>query len=169
MDEVTVGNVVISCDNHRLTFKSREDPRRQVTISAASLPDVLYFLQSVNPSGSDQRVAFRVPLDRKSALRTTLGVGSLRLPVLAVDISLSGMLVEMPTSLHELTIGSSVEITLELDMKSATLGGTVKRRIENRYGIIFADCQMEGDLDPPGSLMVIFRALERTWLARKVE
>ena len=93
----------------------------------------------------------------------------MRLPVRAVDMSLAGILVEMPTSLHELMIESSVEITLELEKKSATMRGIVKRRIENRYGIMFPDCQMEGDFDPPGSLMIIFRALERKWLAKKVE
>lgn len=168
MDEITVGNVVVSCDEHRLTFRSVSDSSRQITISAASLPDVLSFLQSVSPSASDQRVGFRVPLERKSGLITNLRIGSVRLPVRAIDISLSGILVEMPTNLHELMLEASVDITLELDNKSATVRGIVKRRMENRYGIMFPDCQMDGDLDPPGALLVIFKALERKWLSKKM-
>ncbi len=169
MDEITVGNVVVSYDEPRLTFRSRTDSSREITISASSLPDVLSFLQSVNPSAGDQRVGFRVPLVRKSGLITNLRAGSVRLPVRAIDISLSGILVEMPTNLHELMLEALVDITLELDSKSATVRGIVKRRMENRYGIMFPDCQMDGDLDPPGALLVIFKALERKWLAKKME
>ena len=58
---------------------------------------------------------------------------------------------------------------MEFKKKNTTMRGIVKRRRGDRYGIMFPDCQMDGDLDPPGAFLVIFKALERMWLAKKLD
>ena len=168
MNEITMGSVTVICDEHRIVFKSRTSPDSRVTISSAALPALLSFLQSMSPDGHEQRAGFRVPLTSASGLTTRIAVGRTRFTVRVLDISLSGILVELPAQVHELIMESLVEVTMELANKSATLKGIVKRRIDNKYGIMFPDCQIDGELDPPGSLLVIVKAIERSWLAQQI-
>ena len=52
---------------------------------------------------------------------------------------------------------------------TATLMGLVRRKNDNQYGILFLESLREGELEPPDSLVNIYKEIERQWLRARLE
>ena len=140
-----------------------------MAVGADSLPELVAYLASSNPDKSEQRVGFRVPIPRDGGLEASVSYGGMICPVRTLDISLSGILVELPPHVHELPLNAELKVELQHGTESTNLRGVARRRKGSRYGISFADAFRQGKLEPPDSLVVIFKRLETDWLAKQVE
>ena len=169
MAEITFGNISIISRGDRLIFQDRENPKRQFALSPSTLTELVAFLRNMNPDGTEQRVGFRVPLSESKGLTARIAHDEKQIPVKPLDISLSGMLFELRGDVAELPVGAELIVTLQHGQKNATLPALVCRRFENRYGISFPDSQLTGELDPPDSLLVIFKRLETEWFRKQIE
>ena len=82
----------------------------------------------------DRRAAVRIPVPR-GALRAAIIDAAGRQAVMPVDISLTGILVEVDTSRGALEIGRTLELELALGEDVLVVGAQVCRRDRERYGL----------------------------------
>ena len=168
MNVLTAGRIRITSHDDDLTFQDREDSKRRVTIAESSLPEIVDYLRSLNPCEDEQRVGFRLPLSPSIGLKASVSYNGMTCPVRVRDISLSGILVELPPSVHELALGTSIEVPIRLGTRKATLSGIALRSSDDQYGISFADSGMDGEPKLPDSFLVILKQVESGWLRSQV-
>ncbi len=121
-------------------------------------------------AGADPRQIYRVPILRESALPAWVATGDGRmLAVRAVNISVAGILVEMPAG-QELEIGERLALRL-VDPERRThmeIEAIVRRRDGRKYGLFFPAVLKDGEIEPPPALRGLVSDLESEWLRRRV-
>jgi hypothetical protein len=169
MSSIEIENITIFADGQSLMFQDRAKPRIQITLPASKLSDIIDFIRSVDPDMTERRRGFRVPVSPSSSLSVSVTFGSKSCLVTPLNLSLSGIYIAfLGHEIYEMSTGAHVNITLQLQDKTASLNGVVRRRDGNRYGIFFLDSIRHHELDPPDSLQVIYTTLERQWLRKKL-
>lgn len=117
--------------------------------------------------GADARTAFRVPILDPLWVSVRLRVGKAWMRADPVDLSLSGVQVDLPDG-HGLQVDDTVLVDLSRDHRSVRLQGEVRRVGTNRCGLFFASVLLkDGVLDPPEDLIGIVRELERIWIQER--
>ncbi len=129
--------------------------------------------------GAGGQIALRPPTQLASEnLRSALRVSNLRGTELRVrvaserhsprtatplDLSFSGMLVEMPeSSSSDFGVHEVVDLELSLAGQSTWLLGVVRRRNGRRVGIHFPEALQAGRIEPPADLEGIIRRLQQS-------
>ena len=117
---------------------------------------------------ADRRRAFRVPVPANSGLAVEVRTNDDRSwPANAVNLSLTGMLIEFPTGAEPgLRVGATVEVRLSLGNDAIELEAEVKHRDQRAYGLFFADRAVADKGHPLSALAAIVRSLEQHWLRR---
>ena len=127
-------------------------------------------VRAPNQIASENRSAFRVPIfqDNSPLVRIKQNGHTIGTPQ-AIDISLTGILVEFPSEdVPEIDVDTKVQIELGLDDIEIDLVGDVRRRDGQRYGILFPETLKGAHVEPPDGLKTIVRKLEKIWLQRRV-
>jgi hypothetical protein len=169
-NELQIGNTTISSDGRSLTFQNTDNANFNVTFTVPHLSDIIAFLRSVKPDETEQRMGFRVPLSISSGLSASITFGDKTCSVRPLNLSLSGILLEFSEGeVFEMPIDTQISIRLQLQDTTAALGGVVRRRIGNQYGISFPDSRRDYKLDPLASLQVIYAKLEKQWLRARIK
>jgi len=83
-----------------------------------------------------------------------------------VDVSITGILIDH-TELKAVT-GDSYPVTLEYLDKTTTVVATVVRCEGSRISFHFPETLSDGKLEPPESLMQVYRELEMDWLKERI-
>lgn len=95
---------------------------------------------------ADRRRSFRIPIDW-APLNVEIMVEEKKIEAKAIDISLLGLFVECDG--EELSVGSEVDVHLELDGITVVLPSIVRRQVESNFGIEFVDVMDAGALETP--------------------
>ena len=108
----------------------------------------------------EQRAAVRIPVPEKT-LSAALMHGEKLQPIKAIDISLTGLLIEFPSDqVEDISEGHRRMIALKLAKKTVLVDAEVRRRDGPRYGLAF----MFREKRPPG-LTSILSKLQHLWAA----
>lgn len=115
--------------------------------------------------GAETRTTFRIPLLDNSGLTVKGAIDAQTRMPRPLDISLGGMLLEFDdVEDPELPVDSSFGVELALEDLATKLTGVVRRRRDQRYGLLFREVLRCGDVRPPESLREIVKRLERRWM-----
>ncbi|MBW2560544.1 MAG: PilZ domain-containing protein [Deltaproteobacteria bacterium] len=170
MTEITIEKIKISLDDHSVTFLDQDKPEAPIVLPADAIDNLITFLRGPKPKTDERRIAFRVAISRLTDLAVRVNFKGKTWEVAPVDLSLTGILVQfLKTEIADIPIDAEVGIELRFDDKTAVLRGIVRRRQGNRYGILLANSLRNGELKPPETLIVIYKALERQWLRRRLK
>jgi hypothetical protein len=171
MDELTVGDITIQCNSSDLVFSDRRKPNFSVTLDNVHIPEILYFLRGISYNPADNRTGFRVPVKSlckatRSAFNVSIEIAGERIEASAVDMSVTGMRVDNITL--DIAIGESIFVNLRHRDNEARVEATVVRFDKSRICLHFPSTLADGELDPPISLMNVYRALESAWLKEHI-
>lgn len=164
----TIGSLEVSSDGNLLHLTLGGRNPGQTTLNPDELREFIRFARQSLQSELDQRATQRVSVSKDSGLTVTLVVDTIRCTVMARNISLSGVLVDLPRPgpITALAVGQSCSVELELTGSRAQLQGEVIRRAGTAYGIQFPSCVQEGELTPPPSLVSIVELLTEQFKRR---
>jgi hypothetical protein len=171
VDEIRVGNITIQRDNSNLVFSDSSKPRFSLTLDDTHLPDILDFLSGLSSNPADNRAGFRVPIKSlskptRSAFSVSLETVDGPIEAIGVDMSVTGIRLEHIVA--DIAIGESVFVNLKHRDKEARMKATVVRFDGSRICLHFPDTLDDGELNPPVSLMNVYRALELDWLQERM-
>ncbi len=170
MPEIILGKIKVFLDGRSVIFLNEDKPNSPIALPTSAVEDLISFLSSLNLETTEGRMAFRVAVPRLTDLTARLSFKGNTWTVAPVDLSLMGVLVEFsPTDVADIPIDAEVRVELRLIDKTAVLEGIVRRRKGNQYGILIADSMRKDELDPPESLILIYKELERQWLRRRLK
>ncbi|MGW8178781.1 MAG: PilZ domain-containing protein [bacterium] len=127
-------------------------------------PEVL-IIQRPADAASESRRSFRVPVTKQLPQVEMTGEDGSVLQVDAVDLSVTGALVEFSDEeVPDLPVGTRFTVELRLDELVVTLAAEVRRRYGKRYGLFFSDVLADEQLNPPTELSALVARLEQIWL-----
>ncbi len=120
-------------------------------------------------AGAEARLAVRVPVRDEAGLAAELRTeDGDAVPVRAVDISVSGILVEIPgAAARELRQGELLRIRLEHGPRAALVDAVVRRRDGARYGLFFPGVLDREDGGDTRAVREIVAPLEKRWLSER--
>lgn len=114
-------------------------------------------------AGADGRFAMRVPVGDGHGVTAEVQHEGRRLAARALDISLTGVQLELPDD-PGLAVDGRIAVHLRSGGAAITLEGLVRRASGGRYGVFFPETVTEGGrVDAPDALVTIVRDLERHW------
>jgi hypothetical protein len=135
---------------------------------AAGGPEILTLRAPDRIAGAEARLSVRVPVpgaELVTELRTPDGDA---LPVRAVDISVTGLLVDVPIAAgREFSAGDLLRVRIEHGSRSAVVDAVVRRRDGSRYGLFFPGAIDREDAGDAASVREIVAPLVRSWLSRR--
>jgi hypothetical protein len=166
MSSIHIGKLNLHADDERLLLTLEDS---EVMLSPQDVTRLEDFLRKYAPH--ERRIGFRVPLlSLPSATREQFQICLLdeteTIPLTPVDISLTGVLVELPESMDADPV---LRIRISFDEDSCDLMASVVRRQGALCALHFLDALREGELDPPEVLLGIFGHLEQAWLQSRVD
>jgi hypothetical protein len=165
MQEIKVGNVMITCGEGLVTF---DDPLREspLQLKYDDLPLLLDLLDSVE---WERRRAFRVPVWGAHELSAVVEHHGQAHTADAVDISSAGVLLELgERGTRDLSVDDVVSVTLQWRDVRTTLSGVVHRCDGQRYGILFPSVLRRENVASHLLLRWIVNQLESQWLSRQI-
>ncbi len=116
----------------------------------------------------EMRRFFRVPVSKRShtSLRViTADEGSYG--ARCVDISLAGMLVELPDHVYpSFNVGETVQIEVIFHGQPTIVEAEVRRQHGRRVGVFFPETYRDGKLEPNEDVYTVVKFLEREWRRR---
>ena len=171
MDEIKVHDIVIQSKETNLTITDESRPGLSIVLNSESLPEIIEFLRSHRPNADEKRNGFRVPVEclceaTRSNFKFSIEINGEHFEATAVDVSITGILIDHTELNFE--VGESYSATLSYQDKTATVGATVVRCDGSRTSFHFPETLCDGELEPPESLMQVYRALEIDWLKERV-
>ncbi|MBN2397880.1 MAG: PilZ domain-containing protein [Deltaproteobacteria bacterium] len=170
MPEITIQNIKIFLDGSSVTFLREDKPDVPVTLPTSAIDELIDFLSSLNQNAIARRRAFRVAVPSSAGLMVRFALKGKSWSATPVDLSLAGILIEFSRSEGvDIPVDTTLSIELRLNDKIATLTGLVRRRDDNQYGILFLESLREGELNPPETLVNIYKEIERQWLRARLE
>jgi hypothetical protein len=113
------------------------------------------------------RRSVRVPLLDDSGLRVYVDHHSGRWPAHAHDISLGGILLELPKTGPSLEDGDRVSVVLFRGGEEIALTGEVRHTDGKKAGLLFFELGRASLVQPPASYRKLVSELERQWLRRR--
>ena len=170
MTQIEIENVVINYDGRQITFEDRNKWQFSLGLKASAISDLIEYFRSFQVDDIQRRRAFRIPLTASSDLSVILGYKDKSCTVNALNISLTGILIEFEGyDVYDIAIGAEVNLTLKLGDKAVKISGKIVRRDGNQYGIFFPDTIVDNEVQPPDSLQSIVLKLEKDWLRNRVK
>lgn len=164
MQKLTLGQLTFVADASgvAVTADGREEP---VMLSRGEVSQLELFLRLHGTS--ERRIGFRVPMEPlaesiRQSFRVQIRVGARILVARCVDLSLTGILVEVTGV--AVPRGAEIPIRLNLDDIECRLIATVVRAEDDQIAMHFLQSLKNGELNPPEPLLVIYRSLETEWL-----
>ena len=147
MNSLQLGELSLESKQTGVTFIWQGEQVRSVTVLNHQIEALRAFLDA--HVSQERRVGFREQSTH------------------AVDLSLTGILVEAPGS--DLNEGDQITATLCLSADCVSLNANVVRCNGDLVALHFPACMQNGELDPPESLLNIYRTLELEWLKSRVQ
>lgn len=164
MQRLTLGELTFLADSAGIGVMvgNRADP---VALSRDEVEKLESFLR--RHGTRERRIGFRVALaplqeEVRNSFRVQIRVGARILVVPCIDLSLTGILVEVAGL--TLQRGAEVPIRLNLDELECRLVGSVVRVDEGQLAMHFVQSLQNGELNPPEPLLAMYRTLETEWL-----
>lgn len=182
-----------SVDGQRLTltialpgFEAFFKPASKCLITFLHRSRSCVFVSSVRGPGSDNQAGdlvvdrppvisrvemrrfFRVPVSKRSStsLRIIAPDGE-SYGARCVDISLAGMLMELPDHVYPtFNVGDVVRIEVSFHGQPTLVEAEVRRQHGRRVGVFFPDTYREGQLEPNEDVATVVKFLEREWRRR---
>lgn len=166
MKKTLIGDMVLTTDGEALLITHVDQPDICLRLDIEGVRELSDFLHSLSESDFNQRRAFRVPIVRSSGLSVRLEVGRRSLAATPVNISITGILVELPESeTLDLPLDSEVTCTLQFRREKLQLHGIFRRRDGRHYGFAFRESLRGREAPPPAALVRMVMDLERIWIA----
>jgi hypothetical protein len=170
MAEITIGDVRLVADGNKLTIARRGQRDLTLSLDAEGLEELIDFITSLAGDESNQRQNFRVPVHESSGLSVQIRKDKKLLSVIAKNISVGGVFVELrPDAWIDLAQEDELEVLLEFEGITQSYRGVVKRRADNGYGLLFPDSMKGNEVDPPEELRQMVMELQRRWIARRAK
>ncbi len=82
----------------------------------------------------------------------------------ALDVSLTGLLLEAAADAPSWPVGTSLSLELQLGDDAVRLAALVHRCQGRRCALLFPSVVADGDIAAPGTLRRMVRELERHWI-----
>ena len=169
MDNLKLGGLTVTALEAGLSFTLDDGNGSGVLVPEHKLSALRAFIEA--HSNEERRLGFRVPLrplppETRDALTVTLERRGISAAAQPVDLSLTGILVELPEG--DFDGARSITVTLRRDGERARLRARVVRRNGALMALHFPSCVSNGELDPPEELLAIYRSLEQDWLKVRV-
>ena len=171
MDEFKVKNITIQSSDSSLTISDDSRPGNSIVIDTKSLPEIIRILSRYRPNHAENRNGFRVPIGSLcETTRSNFGVNieyaGESIEVTAINVSITGILVDHPKL--RLPVDGKASIILRYQDNIATIKAIVVRCGGTRISFHFPETLSDGELDPPESIMKVYRALELDWLRERL-
>ncbi len=169
--ELKVGEVVVRAEGSGVVL-SMGDSGQNLHLDAEHLPDLINFFASLAPSPSERRIGFRIPVAKmdpntRDDLQMEITLDGRTWSVQPVDFSLTGVLVETDERPAE---GADLELSIDfMGMKSKMRAKVVRLLGENKVAMHFPSTLRDGELDPPDSLIGVYRKIEGIWLKQRMK
>lgn len=170
MDSLQLSGLSVSSTEQGVVFSWQGEDKHAVTLPDHQIETLRAFLEA-RTKKSERRIGFRVPLqplsqEMRDAFAVTLKHYATRAEAIAVDLSLTGILV----SVADLQLKTSDQIVVQLRLgdDQTSLNANVVRQQGKLVALHFPTCIDNGELDPPDALLNIYRALEHEWLRSRV-
>ena len=170
MDSLQLGELSVVAKQTGVSFTFQGDERQTVTVLNNQIETLQAFL--AGHTSEERRVGFRVPLrpltnDIRSSFKVSLTHGHKSQEVLPVDLSLTGITVEIVD--FKLNAGDQIVANLAFDHNVIALNANVVWQDQRLVALHFPTCVIDGELDPPDVLLSIYRAHELEWLRARVQ
>ncbi len=174
MEALQFGSLSIQETDQGIDFIAGVGKSQTCRVNTDDVPTLMNFLKRHLEDSANRRSSWRLSLMALAGTEAdTLEIRLLphpdKISVVAMDISLTGMLLLASDSVGE--CGDSVEVQVAFQGVEVTLAGTIVRQdIETkRFAVHFPGClDTEGTLCPPDAYRDIFYALESIWLDKKL-
>jgi hypothetical protein len=167
MKKRVIGKMLLTADGEELVIAHSDQPEVCFRLDLDDVRDLRDFLHNLSESDFNQRRSFRVPIVRSSGLSVQLQVGQRSLAATPINISLTGILVQLPESeTLDLPLDTEVGCILQFRREKLQLHGVFRRRDgSNRYGFAFRESLRGREATPPPALVRMVMDLERIWIA----
>lgn len=165
MSSTDIGKLNLSADESGLRIQLGD---AETVLSPLEVSRLEEFLNSHAPH--ERRIGFRVPLvsipvDTRERFAVLLLVAETSVPLVPVDLSLTGVLVEIPDGVEPDPV---CRLRLCYEHDDCELLASVVRREGGLCALYFLDALQSGELDPPEALLSIFGHLEQAWLQSRI-
>ncbi len=169
MQFLTLGELSLVADEDGLSFVVGGEEGARVTITPRQVGQLEEFLR-LNAT-RERRIGFRVPFsplkdEVRAGFHVQVQVRGRWVEVTPVDLSLTGILVQGKGL--ALPVHSQVDVQIKYQEIDCTLAGEVVRRDGDLVALHFTESIAHGDLEPPESLLAIYRKLEMEWLRHRL-
>lgn len=165
MSSTHIGKLNLSADESGLRVQLGDV---ETLLSPMEVSRLEEFLNTYAPH--ERRIGFRVPLatvptDTSERFQVLLSDPQMPVPLIPVDLSLTGVLVQLPDGIE---LDPVCRVQLSYDTDQCELLASVVRRDGNLCALHFLDALQSGELDPPEALLSIFSHLEQAWLQSRI-
>lgn len=168
MEELTIGSLLFRSDGKTLTISARDRPDFSFSLERDGVEELIDYVSTLAGTDFNRRHAFRIPIWDSSGLLAVIREGQTETPVTPIDLSLTGMLARLPEESNvEPALEDEVIVTLEFHGVKSMYHAVVKRRTEFTCGLLFPETIVDGELNPPDSLVRVVMELQRQWLAKR--
>jgi hypothetical protein len=169
LDSLNLGRLKVTAGADGVSLALGDEPTQRVALSDRDVGLLQDFLRRHAPG--ERRLGFRVPFrslnpEVRAEFEVALCLRGHRHPVVPVDLSLTGILVQSRSFLLPVRMRAGVALTFG-DLE-CTLTGEVVRRDGQLMALHFVESLSNGNLDPPEPLLAIYRRLEQEWLRSRV-
>ena len=166
MNETDIGNYRITVDRGSLTITHHENSDATIDLNAREVEVLVEWIAEHGGDSEDRRLAFRLPIQDSSQLKTVIHLNDSDVVVNARSISLSGIYVELPPEFAgEMQTEMQVEVSLKLDSSTVRLSAVVRRCDLRSCGLFFPSNLKSGEPVPPANYLGMVMELQRRWLA----
>lgn len=170
MAEITIGDAHLVSDGKTLTISRQGQKGLSLSLDAAGVAELIDFVTSLATTEFNRRQDFRVPLHNSSGLSVQIRKGDRLISVTPTNISVTGIFIELPRDdWIDFEQDDQLDVILEFEGESQSLGGVVRRCTENGYGLFFPKSMKGMELDPPAALTQVVMELQRRWMTRRAK
>ncbi len=174
MEALQFGPISIEESEDGIDFIPAAEFTGKTRIRTDDVPILMNFLKKHLEESANRRSSWRLSVTSLAGtdadgLRVAIGAHGKTVVAQVIDISLTGMLVQVEEPIGER--GEVFDIGVEYGVYYETLVGTIVRQDDSmrRLAFHFADCiDEQGALCPPTEYREIFIALEHIWLDKKL-
>lgn len=165
MSSIDIGKLNLSAGDGGLRVRLGD---ADALLSPMDVSRLEEFLKNYAPH--ERRIGFRVPLatipaDTRERFQVLLADGRMPVPLLPIDLSLTGALVQLPDQVEPDPV---CRVQLSYGQDQCELLASVVRRQGDLCALHFLDALRSGELDPPEALLSIFSHLEQAWLQSRI-
>ncbi len=167
-NRVVAGDLAIEMSQSGLELSSTSNPLNQLHLDRSQIFKLFEVLAGYSPkSDQNRRELFRVPLYGSAELQVNIAAHLKIIPAQPINISISGMMLELSQPDVQIETGDVIIVDLECGGFRYRGKADVSWCEGDSIGIWFHDCLNLDDPLPPVELVDIVMKLQRTWLTRR--